>query len=67
MRTMALFILAGISAFSLWRLGDVERERYALILGMCRDQSILGLDAHCLETVEPRESRIWDIYYGLAE
>ncbi|MDQ0422464.1 hypothetical protein J2045_003512 [Peteryoungia aggregata LMG 23059] len=67
MRTLALFVLAGISAFSLWRLGDVERERYALILGMCRNQSTLGLDANCLETVEPRESRLWDIYYGLAQ
>jgi len=67
LRNVIMIVLIGILAFVLWRLGDVERERYALLVGMCRDKSPVGLDANCLETVEPRKNRLWDIFYGLVE
>ena len=67
LRNVIIIALIGILAFVLWRLGDVERERYALTVGMCRDKSAVSPDASCLETVEPRKNRLWDIFYGLAK
>lgn len=65
MRNFVIVVLIAALAFALWRLGDVDRQRYAMLVGLC-DQDTLGIyDMECLESAEPRTSRIWDIYYGL--
>lgn len=61
---VAGILLTAALSWTLLRLGDVERERYAMFVGLCQ-QSFIGVwDTRCLETVEPRTSRIWDIWYG---
>lgn len=45
----------------------VENERYALFLGMCRSESVVGMqvDFACLADVETRTSWLWHIYWAL--
>lgn len=45
-------------------LVKIENQRYALIVGMCRD--LLGLtDFRCLQTVETRTGWWWHLLYAL--
>lgn len=65
MKTLLIIVLAAALAFSLYRLGGVERQNYAMIVGLCKFDAIGVPDFGCLATAEPRTSRLWDIYYGL--
>lgn len=60
--TIALAVLVIWLAISLVR---VENERYALSVGMCRDQSTGMADPSCLATVESRTSWLWHLLYGM--
>jgi hypothetical protein len=66
MRSAFLIFTVAALAFTSLRLADVERQRYALLMGLC--QSDLQSDRasmDCLQTVEPRTSWLWDFWYGL--
>lgn len=65
MRNLVITALVLFAGYSLWRLGDVERQRYAMSLGMCPQDTIGIYDFKCVGAIEPRTSRLWDIYYGL--
>jgi hypothetical protein len=65
MRNLAVVVLVLLAGFSLWRLGDVERQRYALSLGMCPQDEIGLYNFKCMDEIEPRTSRLWDVFYGL--
>jgi hypothetical protein len=65
MRVALIVILAGALAFTAVRLADVERQRYAMLVGLCDLDPAVPSSYKCLETVEPRTSRWWDLYYGL--
>lgn len=45
----------------------VENQRYAMQVGMCKDNPTfpLGWDYKCLATVETRTSWLWHLYYAL--
>ncbi|SOC38942.1 hypothetical protein SAMN05892877_105340 [Rhizobium subbaraonis] len=66
MRWLLIVSLAVALAWTIYRLSEVERERYALLTGMCRDASTVGIDADCLGSAQPCTSRAWNIYYGFA-
>ena len=65
MKSLLIVLLAVTFGWALYRLGDVEREHYAMLTGMCGQDAISIYDFECLETAEPRTSRLWDIAYGL--
>lgn len=64
MKDILVVALALLLAFTLWRLGDVERQRYALLVGMCPSE-IAPANPICLKDVQVRTSPLWNIYYGL--
>ena len=46
----------------------VENERYALLVGMCRDKVTPQLvDGKCLRDVETRTAWWWHLYYALKD
>ena len=55
MRTLVIIALLGWTA---WRLADVERQRYALAMGLCTPQEV-----SC--DVQSRTSWGWNLWYGL--
>lgn len=66
MRNLLIIVLAAGLALSCYRLVLVENQRYALLVGMCRNQSAPLLpDIQCLKTVETRTSWSWHLFYGL--
>ncbi|PZU88322.1 MAG: hypothetical protein DI528_05530 [Shinella sp.] len=65
MKSLLIIVLAVGLGWSLYRLGDVEREHYAMLTGMCKQDSFGIYDFECLDTAEPRTSWLWDIVYGL--
>jgi hypothetical protein len=65
MKTLLIVLLAAGLGWSLYRLGDVERQRYAMLTGLCDQDEIGMFDFKCLDSVEPRTSRLWDVAYGL--
>lgn len=48
-----------------WRLADVERQRYALVTGICDIEQAQPRSLDCLATAEPRVSWLWNLYYGI--
>lgn len=58
-------ILALALVWVSWRLADVERQRYALFLGMCPSAMEGPQSLICLDTVKTRTSWLWNLYYGL--
>ncbi len=66
MRSVFLIFTVVALAFTSLRLADVERQRYALLIGLCQPdpQSARAL-MDCLQTVEPRTLWLWDLWYGL--
>lgn len=66
MRILLILALAAALAFTAVRLADVERERYAMFLGMCpRDEANLSAFFDCITNAQPRTSWTWDLWYGL--
>jgi hypothetical protein len=46
----------------------VENQRYAMQVGMCKDQSFgIGFSPTCLKTVETRTGWWWHLFYGLTD
>ncbi len=64
MRNIVIVVLIIALGYTAWRAGDVERQRYAALVGMCPGE-IAAIDPVCLAKAEPRTSRMWDIYYAL--
>jgi xanthine/uracil permease len=52
-------------AFTLYRLGEIERQRYAMLVGLCLG-TITAIDPVCVASAQPRENAWWNIYYGLS-
>ena len=65
MKSFLIVLLAVALGWTLYRLGDLERQNYAMVVGLCKQDAIGILDFKCLDTAEPRSSRVWDIFYGL--
>lgn len=58
--------LVGALILTSVRLADVERQRYALLIGLCQhDPQSARAPLECLQTVEPRTSWLWNLWYGL--
>ncbi|NJO35509.1 MAG: hypothetical protein HC869_22945 [Rhodospirillales bacterium] len=64
MRNAAIIVLTAALAFTSYRLAHVENQRYALLVGMCKNELQLP-DPACLQKVQTRTSWAWHIYYGL--
>lgn len=45
----------------------IENQRYALLLGMCRDGAIGLSDRSCLEAVQTRTGWWWHLFYALKD
>jgi hypothetical protein len=65
MKTGIILVLFVGLGWAGWRLADVERQRYALLTGLCKIDATDLRSIDCLQNVEPRTSRLWDLYYGL--
>ena len=66
MRTALIVVLAAALAWASVRLADVERQRYAMFLGICpRDKTDLSAFFDCITHAQPRTSWMWDLWYGL--
>lgn len=66
MRSVFLIFTVAALAFTSLRIADVERQRYALLTGLCQpDPQSARVLIDCLKTVEPRTSWLWDLWYGL--
>lgn len=50
-----------------WCLADVERQRYAMISGLCQIDVADPRSIDCLKTAEPRSGPLWNLYYGLTQ
>lgn len=61
---MKVIVLVAALAFVSWRLADVERQRYAAVVGMCPG-TITLIDPVCLSSAEPREGMLWNFAYGV--
>jgi len=64
MRSLLIIVLSSALAFTLYRLGEVERQRYAILAGMCPG-TIAAIDPVCAANAQPRENAWWNVYYGL--
>jgi len=59
---IAILAVALVSALTV--LARVENERYALLIGMCRD-SVTGLvNGKCLSSVQTRTNVLWHLFYA---
>ena len=45
----------------------VENQRYALMIGMCREPTSGVADWKCLRKVETRTSWVWHLFYALTD
>lgn len=61
---LIVFLMAGCTWMG-WRLADVERQRYALVTGICDIEQAQPRSLDCLATAEPRVSWLWNLYYGI--
>jgi hypothetical protein len=66
---MGLRLLAGVLAvLVLWMgaaLVRVENERYALLIGSCRDPATLYVSGECLAKVQTRTAWYWHLFFAL--
>ncbi|QCO54841.1 hypothetical protein EOK75_02980 [Pseudorhodobacter turbinis] len=67
MRLSLIAVLLVTLAFTGWRLADVERQRYALLWGLCQSIPEAPRSLDCLKEVQPRTSRLWNLFYGLTK
>jgi hypothetical protein len=67
MRTAVILSLIFALGWTGLRLADVERQRYALITGICEIDHADSHSIDCLQSAEPRTSRLWNLYYGLTD
>ena len=68
MRTVLIVILAATVVFLADRLVRTENQRYALLLDMCRKDTLgLIVDFGCLSAVQTRTSWFWHLYYGTTQ
>jgi hypothetical protein len=67
MRTAVILSLIFAFGWTGWRLADVERQRYPLLTGICEIEHADSHSIYCLQSAEPRTSRLWDLYYGLID
>lgn len=71
MKGLLLVVLTVALAWTAYRLGEVERQRYALAIGICPSFATAGLGGdlssyhNCIAEVAPRSSSVWNILYGL--
>lgn len=60
-----------ICLFAVWlsvALVRVENQRYAMQIGMCKDESLgIGFSQSCLRKVETREGWWWHMFYALTD
>ena len=65
-KTAALILAALLILWLSAALIRVENERYAMLVGMCRDP--LGMtDITCLSRVETRTGWWWHLFYALTD
>lgn len=68
MRTLLILALGASLVWTSLRLADVERQRYALVSGMCstdpQSMSALIDMMDCVVAAEPRTSWLWNLWYG---
>ncbi len=57
-------ILTVTLLISLAVLVRVENERYALQIGMCRDQATGLVNHSCITSVQTRTSALWHLFYA---
>lgn len=65
MRNLLIVVLMAGCVWMGWRLADVERQRYALVTGVCDIDLAQPRSLDCLTNAQPRENWLWDLYYGL--
>lgn len=64
-KNVALILLALLVVWLSASLVRVENQRYAQVIGMCRDGATGLSDLPCLAEVETRTSWFWHLAYGL--
>ena len=64
MRLSAVILVVAILWLG-WRVAELERQRYAMIAGMCAIEAANPRSLKCLRSAQPRTSVFWNFYYGL--
>lgn len=67
MKNIAIGFLLVALAFTSYRIIEIENQRYALIVGMCRQIDSNVPDLNCLQRAQSRTNWLWHLYYGLTE
>lgn len=65
MRNYLIAFLMLLAAWSLFRLGETQRQLYALTTGLCKVDATQPRSFDCLRNARPYSSAWWAIYYGL--
>ncbi len=64
-KNVAIALMAVALVWLCLRLEDVERQRYALLTGLCKFNPANVKSLDCLETAKPRSSWAWNLFYGI--
>lgn len=65
---LVIVVLAVVLCWLGGRLADVERQRYAMQVGLCGGGATAKPAlVDCLRSAQPRTSWWWNLYYGLPE
>ena len=64
-----VFILLGVVVYETVVIVRIENQRYAMLIGMCRDRTnaVLPPDPACVATVQTRTSPWWHLWYALTD
>lgn len=67
MKNAVIVVLALVVVFLADRLVRTENQRYALLVGVCKqpDPASPASAFQCLESIQTRTSWFWHLYYGV--
>jgi len=69
MKNILILVLTAVVVWESAVIVRIENERYALLVGMCRNtmDPLLPPDMKCLSTVKTRTHWVWHLYYALLD
>lgn len=62
---IAVVVALGMVAFLGWRVTELERRYYTLLVGVCEKDRSGPNFSKCVNDTQPRKSQWWNLYYGV--
>lgn len=62
---IAVFAAVGLVALLGWRVAELERQNYTMLLGACGADRLSVSYHQCLKGYQPRTSQWWNLFYGV--